>query len=248
MTDSGLLSCASHPSPSGTAISPPFSQMKGSALYQSWPGEVDARLAGVRRCEVLGRGHVVVERLRCGAVTICRVGEHDTGTRVQRRRRRTRRRTTRPRRSREEDRRRRARRRSPEMSRKAPTDVNAGAWVLPNSTTSGAVGAGQTGGELVDETVPALLLDDEGRAGVLLLERLLQVVTSLLGRVGTDQPDSDLRAFCHCLRLLRCRPRSLRGRAPRRRRAPGLRASCSWCLPSCFSWWFRGPGDPSGGG
>src|SRR4029078_8661984 len=34
---SSELSCASHPSPSGTAISPPFSQMNGRALYQSWP-------------------------------------------------------------------------------------------------------------------------------------------------------------------------------------------------------------------
>ena len=35
----GELSCASHPSPSGTAISPPFSQMNGSALYQSCPAK-----------------------------------------------------------------------------------------------------------------------------------------------------------------------------------------------------------------
>ncbi len=45
-SDSGLESCASHSSPSATAISPPFSQMYGRALYQSWPGHQMPDLPG----------------------------------------------------------------------------------------------------------------------------------------------------------------------------------------------------------
>ena len=38
-TDSGLDSVASHSSPSWTAMSPPASQMNGSAAYQYLPGK-----------------------------------------------------------------------------------------------------------------------------------------------------------------------------------------------------------------
>jgi hypothetical protein len=56
-----------------------------------------------------------------------------------------------------------------------------------------AVVGGQARRQLVDEAGPLLLLDDQLRAGVLVLERLLEVVARLLRSVRADEPHADLR-------------------------------------------------------
>ena len=54
---------------------------------------------------------------------------------------------------------------------------------------------GQRGGQALDEAVPLLLLDGEGGALVLLLERLLQPVPGRLGSVGSIEPDHEVRGL-----------------------------------------------------
>src|SRR5699024_5617555 len=45
---------------------------------------------------------------------------------------------------------------------------------------------------LLDEATPLLLLDRQGRAGVLVLKRRLEVLTRLVRRVRANEPDADV--------------------------------------------------------
>ena len=56
----------------------------------------------------------------------------------------------------------------------------------------GAVVGGEARGQLVDQARPLLIFDDQRRTGVLLLERLREVIAGILRRVGADEPHAQL--------------------------------------------------------